>query len=359
MPPRAGVDVLVREAELQEVCTRILGRLGLDSDGAALVASSLVESDLRGVHSHGVMLMSPYVQRLRAGGINPRPRIRVIRETASTALLDGDHGPGQIVAREAMRMAIAKAGDAGTGVIGAVASNHYAAGARWAMMALERDFIGMAMTNAGAAVAPWGGTTPLLGTNPWTVAVPAGAAWPFVLDMATSVVPANKLQWASKLGDSIPLGWALDGDGQPTTDPRRGLAGRLLPVGAHKGYGLALMVELFTGILTGGPPAVDSLQSAAPPAQSLGISHYFQAIDVRAFMPPGEFKVRVDALVDRLKRSDREPGVPEILMPGEIEFRLERQRRKEGIPMPSAVLAELHDVAREQNVPVPWLATDA
>jgi LDH2 family malate/lactate/ureidoglycolate dehydrogenase len=186
------------------------------------------------------------------------------------------------------------------------------------------------------------------------VAIPAGAELPVVLDMATSVVPAGRLLWAVQRGEEIPLGWAVDGDGRPTVDPRQGLRGRLLSAGAYKGYGLAVIAELLTAALTDAGPGPDSLQSRADPNEPLQISHHFQAIDVAAFLPPDRFRARVDALVRRLKSSAREPGVAEILLPGEIEFRTERERRATGIPMPPAVLADLAALARAQGLPAPW-----
>jgi LDH2 family malate/lactate/ureidoglycolate dehydrogenase len=353
MPPASGPDVLILHQALEETCTGILASLGLDPAPAGLVARTLVEADLRGVHSHGVLLMPAYARRLQAGGFNPRPRLRLIRESAATAVLDGDGGFGQVVAEAAMGIAIEKARASGSGVVGVVNSNHYAAGAHWAMMALPADCIGLALTSAGSAVAPWGGATPLLGTNPWTLAIPAGVELPVVLDMATSVVPAGRLLWAMQRSEEIPLGWAVDGDGRPTTDPREGLRGRLLSAGAYKGYGLAVIAELLTTALTDAGPGPDSLQSRADPNEPLQISHHFQAIDVAAFLPPDRFKARVDALVRRLKGSAREPGVAEILLPGEIEFRTERERRATGIPMPPALLADLAALARAQGLSAP------
>lgn len=347
------MDIVVNANVLRHFGARVFERLDLPQADADLVSASLVEADLRGVHSHGVLLLPGYINRLKAGGINPHPAVRVVRDTAATALLDGDNGMGQVVARRAMGIAIDKARHAGMGGVGVMHSHHYAAGAYWAQMALAEDMIGLAMTNAGAHVAPWGGTSPRLGTNPWTIAVPAGAEYPIVLDMATSVVAAGRLVWALKRGEPIPADWAVDGAGAPTCDPAQGLAGRLLPTGAYKGYGLAVIVEALAGILTGASLSLELL-AVRDPASPLNIGHFFQAIRVDVFMEIDRFRKRVDELVRALKQSELEPGSAEILLPGEREFRLERERRSSGIPLPVTLLKELQATGDQLSVQAPW-----
>ena len=213
--------------------------------------------------------------------------------------------------------------------------------------------MGLVLTGAGAIIAPWGGQTPLLGTNPWSIAVPAGRAFPVVLDMATSVVAHGKIAWAAKRGAKIPFGWALDKDGQPTDNPEAGFVGRLLPFGDYKGYGLMVMVDMLANALTGGAFGPE-LSANGADGKPLNIGHYFQAIDVSAFMPVETFKARVDAYVRMIKQSKLEEGASEVLLPGEREFRLANERRKDGIPMPVTMLRELEDVAQSLEVEVRW-----
>jgi LDH2 family malate/lactate/ureidoglycolate dehydrogenase len=346
-------DILVNHEALQQVCTHIFTRLGLPEAHAELVAASLVEADLRGVHSHGMLLVAGYAGRIQKGWVNLQPHIAVVRETTGTILLDGDNGMGQVVAQRAMELAIAKAKQNGVGIVGVAHSNHYGAGAWWGQLAVAQDMIGLVLTGAGAIIAPWGGTTKLLGTNPWTIAVPAGAEFPVVLDMATSVVAHGKIAWAAKRGEKIPMGWALDADGQATDDPQRGFAGRLPPFGTYKGYGLMVMVDMLANALTGGAFGPE-LSANGADGKPLNIGHYFQAIDVSALMPIEAFKVRVDTYVQMIKQSELEEGASEVLLPGEREFRLAQARRKTGIPMPTTILSELEQLAQSLGVAVRW-----
>lgn len=346
-----STDFIIDTESLQQFCSRVLSQLGLDSEDASLIATALVEADLRGVHSHGVILLPTYVRRLQAQGINPHPKVRVVRETVATTLLDGDNGPGQIVAKQAMEIAIKKAKKAGTGTVGVLHSNHFGAGARWPMMALTHDMIGLAVTSTGIMMAPWGGTEIFLGTNPWIVAIPAGKQWPIVLDMATSVVAGGKLVWAAKRNEQIPLGWAVDVDGQPTTDPLRGLAGQLLPIGGYKGYGLAIVVDILASALTGASLGFRMKQAIADPALPLNTGHFFLAIDVAAFMEPDQFKATVDNFIEQMKRLPLEPNVSQILLPGERAFRTEQERRITGIPLPAKIVEEMGEIAVRFNIP--------
>ena len=344
-------DILIGADTLQLFCRQIFSHVGLADEDAKLVAEALVEADLRGVHSHGVILLPTYVRRLQAGGINPRPKVQVVRQTVASALVDGDSGPGQVVANRAMEIAIEKAGQAGTGTVGVLNSNHFGAGARWPMMALAHNMVGLAVTTTGAMMAPWGGQEKFLGTNPWIVAIPAGHQWPIVLDMATTVVAGGKLVWAAKRGEAIPLGWALDEAGGATTDSVRGLAGRLPPTGGYKGYGLAVVVDILAGALTGAMMGFGMTQALADPAQPLNTGHLFLAINVAAFISPEQFAVRVDDYISHMKQTSREFCVSEILLPGERAFRTEQERRATGIPLPLAVMTELEEIAGGLNIP--------
>jgi LDH2 family malate/lactate/ureidoglycolate dehydrogenase len=346
-------EATVMHGALRDYVTLVFARLGLPEEDAALVADSLVEADLRGVHSHGMLMVPGYAGRIKRGEVNLRPRIKTVRENKGTLLVDGDNGMGQVVAKYAMELVIGKARQTGVGVVGVAHSSHYAAGAYWALKAVAQNMIGFALTGTGAAIAPWGGRTKILGTNPWTIAVPAGTAYPVVLDMATSVVAAGKLAWAAERGEKVPVGWALDPDERPTDDPKRGLAGRLLPFGSYKGYGLMVMVDLLASLLSGGDIGPE-VSSAVRDGRDLNIGHYFQAIDVSSFMPVDTFKARVDDYVQLISQSEREAGSEQVLLPGEREFRLADERRQSGIPMPRSLMTAIKTIGNELGIEAPW-----
>lgn len=346
-------EITIQADVLRGFLTQVFAGAGIPPADAALVSDSLIEADLRGVHSHGVLMVPGYAANLRAGRVNPQPKIEVIRETAAAVLMDGDNGMGQVVAKQAMTRAIEKAKQSGVGVASVMHSTHYAAGAYWALMAVERDMIGLVLTSAGAIIAPFGGRTRMFGTNPWTIAVPAQREYPVVLDMATSVLAAGKLSWAAVRGEPVPPGLALDSEDRPTTNPEHGLAGRLLPFGGYKGYGLMVMVDMLATLLSGaaiGPEVMANARGGQPH----NIGHYFQAIDVSAFNAVDAFKARVDEYTRMVRASELEAGSHEVLMPGEREFRLAAVRRREGIPLPVTMLAQLEQTAKDVGVKIVW-----
>ena len=269
-------------------------KLGVPAADAQIAAETLVAADLRGVDTHGVIRFSPhawYVKWLSDGSMTAKPNIRVISETPSTALLDGDRGMGMVIGHRAMELAIEKAKQCGIGMVGVRNSRHYGMSAQYAMQALAHDMIGIAMTNASRQVVPTFGREARFGTNPMCFAVPADKELPFVLDMATTTAAAGKLELAARLEKSIPTGWALDEKAEATHDPRVAQkARRLLPLGgsrdngSHKGYGLAILVEILCGVLTGTLTALNADQDPR--------GHFFGAIRVDAFRPVTEFKRR-------------------------------------------------------------------
>src|SRR5438552_6935906 len=256
---------------LHEFCARVLRHLGVPEGEARLAADVLSAADRRGIDSHGVARLRTYYDLLSVGRINPRPVPRVVRETASTATLDGDNGLGLVVGPRANAMAMDKADGAGTGWVGVCNTNHFGIAGYYVMKAVERDMIGWAMTNSSKGVAPlWGGER-MLGTNPIAIGFPAGAEPPIVLDMATCTVAYGKIEMALREGAPIPLGWAIDRDGYPTTDPRAMIeGGALVPLGSdrehggHKGYGLALAVDVLSAVLPGAKWGTFALPVALP-----------------------------------------------------------------------------------------------
>jgi LDH2 family malate/lactate/ureidoglycolate dehydrogenase len=352
MEDQKDKQTIVAGAEtLEAFCTAVFEKLGLAPEDAAIAADAIVSCNLRGVDTHGVIRMPVYCAKLKGGFINPRPDLRPLRETKGTALIDGGNGFGQIVGCRAMEAAIKKAADVGVACVSVRNSNHFGACAHYAMMALGKEMIGLSFTNSSASIAPTGGAEKMLANNPWSIAVPAGERLPVVLDMANSVVAKGKIRQAAKEGRSIPLDWAVDSQGRPTTDAKAALAGFLLPLGGYKGYGITLMVDLLTGVLADSAygPAVQGLDVV----EAIGrVGHTFMAISVSAFDDVAEFKKRMDGYIDGIKNSKKADGIAEIYLPGELEFRKEAKRRQEGIPLHVNVVKDLRQIAEETGVPL-------
>jgi len=324
-------------------------KLGVPAADAQIAAETLVAADLRGVDTHGVIRFSPhawYVKWLSDGSMTAKPNIQVISETPSTALLDGDRGMGMVIGHRAMELAIEKAKQCGIGMVGVRNSHHYGMSAQYAMQALAHDMIGIAMTNASRQVVPTFGREARFGTNPMCFAVPADKELPFVLDMATTTAAAGKLELAARLEKSIPTGWALDEKAEPTHDPRVAQkARRLLPLGgsrdngSHKGYGLAILVEILCGVLTGTLTALNADQDPR--------GHFFGAIRVDAFRPVTEFKRDMDRLIRELKSTPPIQGQNRVYVAGEIEFETAEERAERGVPLLPSVLKGLREVSEQ------------
>jgi len=335
----SGREVLIKAEVLKPFCVGVLCHAGMPEEEAEIVADNLVQADLRGVDTHGVSRLHVYVERLKRGLVLPKTESKIVKETPTTALVDGGNGMGAVVGVRAMRLAIEKAQAAGTGFVAVKNSNHFGAAAYFAMMALPYDMIGLTLTNGPAVMAPWGASRSYFGTNPFAVAIPSLEEPPVVLDMAASVAARGKIIMAAKKQESIPLGWAIDPEGNPTTDPEAALKGSLLPLG-YKGYGIAFIVEILSGILTGGPfgPGVGELYRFEKPQE---VCHLFGALAVEAFTPVQEFKQRVDRLIREVRATPKAPGVEKIYFPGEIEWEKAKVRSEQGIPLSEAVYQEL------------------
>jgi len=356
----------VRAETLRHFCQQVFERLGVPSEDAAITADVLVAADLRGINSHGVARLKRYVDGLCAGMMIANPRVQVIRESLSTALIDGGGGLGQPIGVRAMRSAIEKAREGGAGFVAVRNSNHYGIAGYYAIMALDYDCIGISMTNASPLVVPTFGRKAILGTNPISVAAPAGQERPFVLDMATSVVPQGKLELYGRLEKPLLKGWAVDERGRTTTDAgailRRlseRLGGGILPLGGegeewggHKGYGLALMVDILSGIL-GGAGYADGVHPKGERGKVKpgNVGHFFGALLIEAFRPLDEFKADMDDLIRRLKGSAKAEGESRIYIHGEKEWEMEEERRKRGIPLHPQVVATMEEIAEELSLP--------
>jgi LDH2 family malate/lactate/ureidoglycolate dehydrogenase len=333
-------EIRVPVGKLLAFCGACFAKLGLSPGNARLTAENLIFASLRGVDSHGVIRMKIYADRLRAGGFQPRARPRVVAEKPSSALLDARHGVGQVAASAAMRLAIRKAARTGVAVVSVRNSNHFGASAFYAMQALEHGMIGFAATNAGPTMAPTGGREARLGNNAMGLVVPAGRFPPIVLDMATGAVAWGKIFVAQQEKRKIPTTWALDKNGMPTDDPNAAAhQGLIQPFGGYKGYGLSFLIDILTGVLSGGgfSTGVRTLyKQLEAPSQ---VAHTCAALRIDAFMPLAGFHQRMEEIVQLMKSCPVAPGVERILVPGEIEHETERRRRREGIPLN----AELHD----------------
>jgi LDH2 family malate/lactate/ureidoglycolate dehydrogenase len=354
----------VRAGDLSRVTAAVLQGAGLSPEHASQVTDALVDAELRGQGSHGVSrLLDIYVSRLMRKATNPRPVIRIVAEKGGTAVVDGDNGPGQVVGRYAMELAVKLSREHGLGAVAVRGSNHYGAAAYYLKDAVRHGVIGFTTTNAPPNMPPWGGKRPYLGTNPFAVAVPAGKYGAILLDMATSVVDKGKIQLMAKEGQkTIPFGWALDAEGRDTQEVGAVLnGGMMLPVGGPKGYGLALVVEILSAMLSGADfgPHLGNMYTDFTRPQNAG--HFFAALDISGFVPPVAFYSRMERLADELRAVPRREDCPEILMPGEIESRCEARYRVQGIPIEPAVLAEITRIAVSFGVepPAPLASTSA
>lgn len=335
---------------LRRFCTAAFEQVGVPPADAALVTDTLVEADLRGVHSHGVWWVTTYTKRLRHGGVKPRPNLRIVRETGAMVLLDADGGLGQVASVAAMRHAIAKAKSSGVGVAAVRNSNHFGAAAYYAQMAAQEQQIGFATTDAEPTMAPWGGAQQLVvGNNPLAYAIPVDDEFTMVLDMAQSVVAWGKIFLAAQRGETIPSTWALNAAGEPTTDPQDAMAGVLLPVGGYKGYGLALVMQILSSVLSGatfGP----TMPPMADPAVVQGHGHFFLALDIDHFLPQADFRRSMAQVVAEQRATPLAKGVDRIYLPGEIEHDKRRHRLQNGIPLDGYVVKALVELGAELGV---------
>lgn len=341
---------LIRADCLRNYCQRLFQQVGVPPAEAYINADSLVDADLKGIDSHGVSRMAIYLKRLRLGIVNPAVELKVVAESPGTAVYDACNSLGAVAACKAMEAAIGKARTTGIAFITVCNSNHYSAAAYFAQMALAHDMIGFTASNGPARIAPWGGTAAMFGTNPLAYAVPAGSELPIIADMASSVVARGKIIMAAKHEQPIPLGWARNRLGEDTTDAREALAGTVLPFGGPKGYTIAMMIEVLTGILAGScfTTAIRDLYSDFD--RPTGTSHYFGAINLAAFGPVQEFKAAIDKFISSVKNNPRANGVAEILLPGERGLILKQQRLQSGIPLPRLTLDSLKEEGEECGV---------
>jgi LDH2 family malate/lactate/ureidoglycolate dehydrogenase len=347
-------EIRVPVKKLSAFCLGCFKKVGVPAAHARLTTENLIFANVRGVDSHGIIRLKIYIDRLRAGGFKTRVRPKLVSERPASALLDAQHGIGQVAAMAAMKLAIAKARKAGAAVVSVRNSNHFGASAFYAMRAVDHGMIGLACTNAGPSMAPTGGSAGRLGNNAIAIAVPAGESPPIVLDMATGAVAWGKIFVAQQKQQKIPLTWALDKFGVPTDDPNAAAhQGLIQPFGGYKGYGLSLLIDILTGVLSGGSFStyLNSLyQQIEKPS---GIAHTCAAVRIDGFVPLAAFRRRMDEIIGLMRSCPKAPATERIFVPGEIEHETAKRRRAEGIPLNAALADELKALGTELKVKSP------
>jgi L-2-hydroxycarboxylate dehydrogenase (NAD+) len=350
-------------AQLHHFSQQVFQHFGIPPDDARLAADVLARSDLRGIESHGVARLHTYFDMLTLGRINPKPKINIVRESASTATVDGDNGLGLVVGPKANEIAMAKADQSGTGWVSVANTNHFGIAGYYVLEALKRDLIGWAMTNSTKLVAPLWGSERMLGTNPIAIAFPGDKEPPIVIDMATSACAYGKVEMARRKREDVPSGWIINNKGEHAIDPNQMIeGGALLPLGSfremggHKGYCLATMVDVLCCVLSGanwGPWAPPFALRQEIPARSVGkgIGHFFGAMKIDAFIEVAEFKSQIDDWINTFRQTKPQPGTPGVVIPGDPEREAEQTREHSGIPLVLPVVEELRDISQKTGIP--------
>ncbi|GGF41226.1 lactate dehydrogenase [Aliidongia dinghuensis] len=341
--PRVAAD------RLSAFATAAYVAVGMPPEDAGLAADTLVQADLWGHQSHGVMRLPWYVARLKAGTARPVAAPEQIVDMGAVGVVDGCDGMGQVVTARAARDAIRRAKAHGIGAVAVRNSNHFGTAMYYTLMAPPEGCILFLATNASPAMAPWGGRAKRVGNNPWSWAAPAGRHAPLVLDIANTAVARGKIYLARQRGTRIPEGWAVDARGTPTTDPEAALAGIIQPMAGHKGYGISVVMDMLAGVLTGSAygPGVNGPYQAE---KRSGAGHLLLALNIEVFQPRADFEARMEAMIDGLKGAPRADGVDEIFYPGEIEARADIANRRDGLLLPADTVADLRKLARELGI---------
>jgi LDH2 family malate/lactate/ureidoglycolate dehydrogenase len=337
--------------QLKALTSALAEAAGAPREDAAILADSLVSADLSGTATHGVSRLAIYLKRIKLGLIDPRAKLRIARERPGTIAVDAGNGLGQIAGVRTLELLFPRAKQNGVACATIRNSQHFGALSYYCNVAADRNMILIATTNCEPAMSPQGGRDPFFGTNPIACSFPTGKGFHVKIDLATSVIARGKIIAAQKKGETIPDGWALGPDGNPTTDPSQALLGTVLTMAGHRGYALALMVEGLSGALSGAAIGTDvgSMYKHLDRKQDVG--HFFCLLDVDAFMDVMEFKRRMDETIERIKQSRKRPGIGEILVPGERSHRTMRENLAQGVPVDPATFAELQKLCNEMNVP--------
>jgi LDH2 family malate/lactate/ureidoglycolate dehydrogenase len=346
-------DGRIKPQQLLDFATAVHERCGMPSTEARLAADTLVQADLWGHQSHGVMRLSWYVGRLKAGVCDPRAKPETIVDAGAIAVIDGKDGMGQVLTAHAMEEAIRRSRAHGIGAVALRNSNHFGTAMYFTLMAARAGCVGFLATNASPAMAPWGGRKKTVGTNPWSWAAPAGSQPPMVLDIANTGVARGKIYLARQKGLSIPEGWAINAEGAPTTDPAEAIEGIILPMAQQKGYAIAVMMDMLSGILSGSAFGA-GVHGPYQTEHRSGAGQFLIALNIAAFMPLKDFGGRMERYVAELKSVPLAQGFDEIVYPGELEARSEARNRAEGILLPEDTRADLRKLADTFGMPAPF-----
>ena len=345
--------VLVRPAWLEATVSAVFSALGFDPSDSAKIATALVEADLRGVSSHGVMLVPMYVERLNSGGVTRERELDMLYDAGAALVVDARGGMGQLSSPQAMGHAIERAGRYGIGLVSVRNAHHFGAASRWAMQAGEAGCVGVAMSNTTPLMPAPGGAERIVGNNPLAIAVPTSAGVEIVLDMALSAVALGKIRLAASAGRPIPDTWATDPSGTPTTDAEEAVLGMLLPAAGHKGFGLALMIDVLTGVLSGGGWGDQVRPLYREPDRPNDCAHLFLAIDPEMLGGVESFRRRSSGLAARVRSSATAPGVNRLYLPGEIEAERAAHQRRHGVLIERSGLDGLLAAARAVGAVLP------
>jgi len=338
--------------DLMQICAEILIAHGLSEEDATIVSDSLVSANLRGVDSHGVSRMGIYVTRIQKGLIGLNGEIEIIIDKGPTLLVDGKDGMGAPITVKALSYGLERAKKYGSCTVGIKNSTHYGAGGYYIKKAVKEEVTAHMYSNAPPTMAPWGGVSPYLGTNPYSFGVPSKEYDPIILDMASSVVARGKIISAAREGKEIPEGWAIDADGFPTVDANSALDGTVLPFAGPKGYGIALMIDIMAGVLTGANYGgrIPDLYRDLTRVQNVGV--LIQLTDIGAFQSTEEYYSRIDTLISEIKNNRKAPTTKEIFLPGEIEAKTERERLKNGVPIDGKTFQMLEKLGKDIGINV-------
>jgi LDH2 family malate/lactate/ureidoglycolate dehydrogenase len=337
---------------LAEFTTAVLRAHGVPEADAALLADTLVTAELWGHASHGMLRLPWYVTRLRTGAMTAVTTVTTVRDQGAVVVLDGCHGIGQVVTQRAVDVGVERARRHGVSAVGVRNSGHFGTAAYFTRRAAEAGCIAILATNASPAMAPWGGRKKSIGTNPWSIAAPAGDHGVLVMDLANTAAARGKIHLAAERGEPIPQGWATDGEGTPTTDPAEAVAGLILPMAGPKGYVISFMMDVLAGVLTGSAFG-DAVAGPYDPDRRSGAGHLLISIDVAAMADPAEYAQRIESLVQHTRAGARAPWADEILVPGELEDRYRHAMSAHGIPLAPATWDSLAALAEQAHVPLP------
>jgi len=345
MSPAPRVDAV----RLTDFAAAVYAGAGMPEADARLVADTLVQADLWGHQSHGVLRLGWYLDRVRNKVMKPVTKPEFAVDAGAVAVIDGHDGVGHVLTALATREAVKRARVHGIGVVGVRMSNHFGTCMYYTLMGAREGCVMLLTTNGGPAMAPWGGRQKIIGTNPWSVAAPAGSRAPFVVDMAATGVARGKIYLARNKGLPIPLGWAINNAGEPTTDPQEAIDGIILPMAEHKGYAIAAMVDVLSGVLTGSG-FLSAVHSPYKTAEKSNCGHLMIALNIEVFQPLAQFNARMEEFADEIKAVPTAKGFDEVFYPGEIEAKNDARNRKEGILFPDDTLADLRRIARETGL---------